>query len=310
MNSAYKQPVLVVDDNAESADRLRCALEAQDYPVTVATDVEEAARGAVEARPHVVLARAAMQPTSGFDLCRTLKAEPDTRDIPVIFLVGEDDPIDRAHGLAIGGLDYLPLPFDEVELRARVATALRLKELTDELRNPTMRDPLTGLLNRAFFVEQFERECNRSRRYDTLFALVIVDVDAFRQINADSGIEAGDHVLTELATVLEEQTRESDLVARWGSNEFIVLLPEGNLPQAIGFAKKLRRAVIEHGFQHGEVELAPTVSIGVASRQNIGGRDPGDLLKLAHACLLNAKKAGGDCVYYFTCGEFNAVRQT
>ncbi|MCD6304614.1 MAG: GGDEF domain-containing protein, partial [Planctomycetes bacterium] len=210
-------------------------------------------------------------------------------------------------GLRLGGLDYLSLPPVESELLARLSLALRLKQLSDRLRNPAGLDHLTGLLNRTAFEEEFQRECNRSRRYDSLFGLVVLDIDGFRGINERCGLGFGDHVLKEVADILRRQTRESDHVARWWGNEFIILLPEADLPKAIGFAKKLHAAVAEHRFSRRGAEVRIHTSIGLTSRQNIGGRDPVEMLKIAQDSVQTAKRAGGNRIIYYTYGEFSQV---
>jgi diguanylate cyclase (GGDEF)-like protein len=292
----------------DAAARLTAGLEELGCHVTAACDAAEALERLRELCPQVILLDATAGTADGFGLCRHLQANVETKDIPVLLLAGATESIDRAQALEAGALDFIADPLDKVELRARVTSALRLKRLEDELRDASVKDALTGLLSRAFFQEQFERECNRSRRYESLFALVVVELDHFRQINERHGRKCGDQVLRNLASILQETTRESDYVARWGRDAFMVLLPEADLRRATGFARKLFGQIAEHHFSCGGEGTELTVSMGIASRQNLGGKDPAEMLPLAIASLQAAKRAGGDRIFYHTCGQYNLVR--
>jgi len=307
MHAMDGQPVLIVEDDEDDCRLLESRLTEYGHRVTAAHSGQEALDLVRDLAPQLILLKVSLPGMDGFEVCRRLKADRDTRDIPIVFLTAAGEEIDKMNGLHVGGLDYISTPFDDAELLARTTWALRLKQLQDELSVPAEEDKLTGLLNSSFFNVQYHRECNRSRRYDSLFAVVMVDVDRFQQVNSLHGAAFGDMVLKELATILREQTRESDYVARWGSNEFVLMLPEGDLPKAIRFAKKLYGVIAAHEFGPAETKIRLTVSIGVASRQNLGGRDPGELLKLARESLHTAKEQGGDKIVYHTCGEFNTA---
>jgi diguanylate cyclase (GGDEF)-like protein len=299
----------MVDDDQQRRGLLREKLVAMGYRVLGAGNAADAMAMVRDFSPQIILLNATLSGADGVETCRMLQENGHTEDIPVILLADAAGRIDKTKGLRAGALDFLAIPADDAELEARVANAVRLKLLADKLRDPAAEDALTGLLNRASFMEQFQRECNRSRRYDSLFALVIMDIDGFNEINERFGLSFGDHVLKEVAAVLREQTRQSDSLARWGGNEFIVMLPEADLPKAIGFAKKLHSALGEHTFTFQQETLHVSVSIGVASRQNIGGRDPSEMLRLAHGCLNTVKEASGGTIAYHTCWEYSLVRQ-
>ena len=301
------RPILAVVPDKAKLELLRRRLTKLRYCVASARNQAEAFRRMGETRPQVILLDATMDDDQGLALCRQIKSEAMWSDIPVLFLTAGAEPADKAECLLAGGMDFLDLSADEAELSARVAAAARVAELEDKVRHPADHDRLTGLLSRTAFEEVYHRECNRSRRYDSLFALVVVDIDRFVQVNNEYGLPFGDQVLKETAQVLLDTSRESDYVSRWGGNEFIVMLPEANLPKAIGFARKLFKAITSHDFLFDGQAVRVTVSMSVVSRQNIGGRDPGELLKIAHDCLQQAK-AKGDRIFYHTCGEINQAR--
>lgn len=303
-----RQPVLVVDDDPEAAESIKEALVRLGHCVMLATHGAEALDLAAEAIPAVVILKAALGGMHGFDVCREFREDGQLRDVPVLFLTRAGDGIDKMRGLEVGGTDFLAEPIDPAELKARIGTILRLRQVEALAGGHGVIDSLTGLTGRGYFEAELQRECNRARRYDTLFAVVTVDIDHFEQINERYGHEFGDRMLAGVAEVLRAHTRESDCVARWSGDEFAVLLPEGNLPKAIGFAKKLYGTLSERDFAFDGGATRITVSMGVASRQNIGGRDPSEIFRLARQCLQKAKDAGGDRIIYHTCGEYNLVR--
>lgn len=305
---AKKQPILIVDSDSDRLELLGRMLSERGYLVATAPDGNEAVELAADIRAPLVLVSVTTPGMDGFEVCRKLKNDVETKHIPVLLLAESGAAIDRIYGLSIGAIDYVTMPPDEAELQARVSLALRLKDLQDRLHNPGEEDGLTGVLNRPTFEEEFQRECNRSRRYDSMFALVVVDLDHFKRINDEHGPLTGDRVLKEVAEVLREQTRESDYVARWGGDEFVILLPEADLPRAIGFAKKLYRTLTEREYNGHDAPVQLEVSMGVTSMQNVGGRDPGELLNLVHECLDFAKTARAGKICYHTCGQKNLVR--
>ena len=300
--------VLLAMENEADLAAMKARLIELGCRVSAARSGAEALEMACGQSPQVILARSAMSDLGGVELCRRLRADARSQDTPLILLAAAGDSLDRLEAFRAGATDCLTWPADDVELQARLSTALRVRQLQDRPLSPATEDVLTGLLNRASFEEHFGRECNRSRRYDSLFALVLLDIDDFRDINDLYGLGFGDHVLRTVAEILRQQTRESDSLARWGGNEFIVMLPEADLPRAIGFAKKVHAALIRHEFPAGGRTVGLRVSLGLASRQNIGGRDPAEMLRLAQGSLQTAKDAGGNRIAYHTVGEFDLVR--
>ena len=309
LSAADEQPILIVDDDEDCLELLKGKLVEQGHRVATAQSGADALALARELCPQLILLDAVMPGMDGFEVCRRLKEDAETRQTPVIFMAAVTDPIDKLHGLTIGGLDYITKPFDDAELLARTATALRLKQMQDELHRETNKDSVTGLANRGSFEEQFQRECNRSRRYESSFSLVLVDIDHFKQIDERHGHLFGDRVLRDVASILDEAIRESDYAGRWGNDRFTVMLPQGDLPTAIGFARRLYQAVAKHVFRTDVQTVEVTISTGVVSGQHLGGRDPSELLELGQECLDSAKKAGGDKIFYRTpAGDNEIVR--
>jgi diguanylate cyclase (GGDEF)-like protein len=188
------------------------------------------------------------------------------------------------------------------ELRRGRQRERHLAELYDELLRKeaelerlAITDALTGLYNRRFFQSRLAGEVGRARRYGRVLSLVMLDLDNFKEINDQHGHQFGDHVLAEVGKILTTNVRASDIVCRYGGEEFAVLLPETGPEQAGLTAEKLRTRLKEH-FRAGDDALALTVSLGVASYPSPCVADENDLVKRADAALYEAKGLGRDRV--------------
>jgi len=165
----------------------------------------------------------------------------------------------------------------------------------EDLERLTITDPLTGLYNRRFFQPRLDVEIERAKRYGRVSSLVMLDVDNFKEINDQRGHQFGDRVLAEVGKILKGNVRASDIVCRYGGEEFAVLLPETPLEQA-GLAAEKLRTCLKEGFQEGRDPVALTVSLGVASYPSPGVADGNDLVRRADAALYEAKGRGRDRV--------------
>jgi len=163
----------------------------------------------------------------------------------------------------------------------------RQVELETELELRASTDPLTGFYNRIRFSEYLGNELNRLRRYGGEATLLLLDLDHFKAINDEHGHDLGDRVLKELCQVLEENSREADIPARWGGEEFVLLAPETFAQEGELLAEKLRQAVANHPFP---AVAAVTVSIGCVSLSP--GDSPDEVLRRADDAMYAAKEAG------------------
>jgi two-component system cell cycle response regulator len=161
----------------------------------------------------------------------------------------------------------------------------------EEIYQLSIVDHLTGLHNRRFFDDSLEREFSRARRYRRSFSMLMLDIDWFKRVNDRYGHPAGDFVLQGVASLLKEALREDETVARYGGEEFGLLLPETELSVAVNVAEALRAAVAAARFDHQQVTINVTASIGVATL--IGsGRGAAELLARADKKLYEAKRSG------------------
>lgn len=304
-----KATILLVEDNKGQADIIREYLSRNGYDVVSVEDGVSAFKAARIGPIDLILLDRVLPDMDGSEVCRWLKLDQKTRDIPVIMLTVRSAMTDKVTGLEAGADDYLPKPFDEAELNARIYARLRSKLQQDELKKKNTQledmltrveslailDPLTGLFNRRRFETILTNEFKRAARYQSALSCMLIDIDHFKTVNDTYGHQAGDIVLKEVAQLLQTTLREVDTPARWGGEEFIVLSPNTTRENAFKAAERIRVAVGGHRFTViGSHHV--TVSIGVA-----GMPDPAldSLDKLVHAAdvaMYEAKKKGRDRV--------------
>lgn len=246
----------------------------------------------------------------GKTLCRKIRTEIPSPDIPIIVLTAMSDMSELQEAFKAGASDYLAKPFAREELLARIAvhiernrintqlreTIERLEAANEQIKQLSIKDALTGTYNRGYLNSQLPREIKRSRRYHAPIALVLADLDHFKKVNDVYGHQAGDAVLKAFAGIMLSQTRVNvDWIARYGGEEFVIVLPETALCGAVSAAEKLRQALEESTITYAEADIAVTASFGIAELAD-SASDPTDaseqLLLEADKRLYAAKKQG------------------
>jgi diguanylate cyclase (GGDEF)-like protein len=173
------------------------------------------------------------------------------------------------------------------ELQQRMA---ELETLRDQLQELSIRDSLTGLYNRRYLVESLSKLFEQAKRYGRQLALAVADIDDFKQINDTFSHEMGDRVLGVVARMMQESFRQADVVARFGGEEFVLLLPETPLASAAQSCERLRTSVEHHDWHELHPSLSVTISIGVAANEACAGYE--EQLRVADARLYIAKRSG------------------
>lgn len=288
--------VLIADDSLVIRAVVRAHLEEKGYAVVEAEDGIAAVERCATTRPDVVLLDIEMPGLDGYQVLARLKDAPELRDIPVVFLTSRSGMDDVVAGLEAGAHDYLRKPFEPQELVARVAAAAQVKKLQDQLRQRndeldrmTRTDALTGLFNRRHLDQELIRQYSIAYRNCTPIAVLLLDIDHFKNVNDTYGHPAGDFVLQEFGRRLGSEVRAGDIAGRWGGEEFLVVLPGADLPAALTVAERIRLATCLAPVVLDGTQIALTVSGGCA----LGPLDtPEELVARADAALYEAKVGG------------------
>lgn len=316
--------VLLVDDQAMVAEGIRRMLaDEADIDFHYCADPREAIQSAINLKATIILQDLVMPEIDGMMLVRFYRANPATRDVPIVVLSTKDDPAIKSEAFHNGANDYLVKLPDKVELVARIRAhsrsylaqlerdaayqALRdlqralessnaqLEESNRELQRLSSLDGLTGIANRRQFDKMLDQEWQRALRNCTELALIMIDIDFFKLFNDTYGHQAGDDCLKAVALTLDRIVhRPSDMVARYGGEEFAAILPETDLEGALRVAEKMRDTVARLNMRHDASKVSDkiTLSIGVASMNPRGSDNPDILLAAADDALYRAKHAG------------------
>jgi two-component system cell cycle response regulator len=279
--------IIIADDMEHQAQRIAGELSLEHRP-TVESDPEKA-HLAVRARADLLIVNAATKSFDGLRLAAQVRSDELTRHVPILAIVDRDERARSAKALEIGINDILTRPIDPEELAARVKTLIRQKRYTDLLRDTldnslelAVTDTLTGLHNRRYMTSQASALVRRAALGGDPVSALLVDIDHFKRINDTFGHDVGDEVLREFALRLATNVRGIDLACRYGGEEFVVIMPDTQLKDALRIAERLRLHVAGTPFRApGLIEpLAVTISVGVSCTE---GRldSPETLLNLA-----------------------------
>ena len=295
LDSSHGKPKLLVVDDQPINIQVMHQVFGADYQVFMATNGEQALAICRSNQPDLVLLDVVMPGMDGFEVCTQLKANPDTRNIPVIFVTAHSDAAQETHGLSVGAVDFISKPVNPAVVRARVKTHLTLKFQSDLLRNLVFLDGLSGVYNRRYFDQQLGVEFARAARNDTPLSLIMVDVDHFKLYNDRYGHQAGDDCLRQVALALKSGLRRpADLLARYGGEEFACILPETGFEDALAIAQEMERTVRAQKIPHSSspVDGVVSASLGLATRVSPVAGDAAALVGLADAQLYQAKQTG------------------
>lgn len=303
-NSLAGETILLVEDDPLQAKVTFDYLEKQGYQAILAQDGKSAIK-IVKTKPvDVILLDLVLPDIDGNEVCRWLKLNHDTKGIPIIMLTVKSSTMEKVAGLKAGADDYLPKPYNEVELNARIFASLRTKALQDELREKNRQmeivlsqvetlaitDPLTELFNRRHFEATIEKEFNRTVRYKSPTSCLMIDIDHFKSINDEYGHRTGDMVIREIAKIIKDCLRKVDTIARWGGEEFVVLLPGTGKEKAFTAAERIMKTVSGHSFSGISKQI--TVSIGIASVPESSIDNAEKLIDASDNALYEAKSKG------------------
>lgn len=286
--------VLIVDDVVANI-KLLVNLLKDDYVIQVANGGRQAlALVRSDKQPDLILLDIVMPDIDGYEVCRALKSDPLTKDIPIIFVSALDEISDEAKGLSLGAADYIAKPFSAEIIKARIRNHVNFKIKSDMLEEMSHIDALTQVANRRLFNSTMTRELDRLRRAGRSIGLIMADIDCFKAFNDNYGHGKGDECLIKVALALQQTLgRSSDLLARFGGEEFVAILPEADEDMVLDLAEKMRAAVESIDFPHAYSGIAShvTISLGCLS-EKVTDQTSDQLLLRVDEALYAAKKQG------------------
>ena len=298
-----KPSILLVEDEPTTRLMMSRQLKRAGYEMEVVSNGIQALEMLKKRFFPLLLTDWDMPEMNGVALCRAVRAMPLEGYVYTILLTAREGKANLIEGLAAGADDYLTKPPDDNELRARLNTGQRILKLEQSLRAAnrqnhllSITDALTGTYNRRYLMERLPQEIERARRYGHPLSVVLCDVDHFKKVNDTYGHQAGDQVLESFARLLTGSVRSDiDWVTRYGGEEFLIVLPETSVTDAVAFAEKMRAAIAAHPFEIANGTLSVSSSFGVSgynSAQIQKDASVDNLIANADRCLYRSKDMG------------------
>ena len=231
---------------------------------------------------------------TGFEVMDNIKEYFGENYIPILFLTASIKIDDKLRALHRGAVDYLVKPVSPKELILRIQNFLEIKAKHDELKKEATFDWMTGALNRAHFIRQAREELDKALRNNFSVAIILLDIDNFKEINDTKGHAAGDRVIREFADRIKKLIRKIDLFGRFGGDEFIIMLSHKTEEEAKSVSERLL-SMLSKPIVFEKEKIRATASIGISQKEV--GSAPSDLEKLTQLAdqgLYAAKSKGGN----------------
>lgn len=284
--------VALVDDDTLSLELLQRTLRDEGYEIYRFERAEDLLERIEEIHPDAIVMEVVLPGMSGLSVLDELRPKNPEEMIPVLMVSKKDDLRAKLLAFRRGACDYVTKPFEAEEVAARVRALVRSKILQEMLLVSSISDPLTALYNRRFLLIWLEREIERIRRYGMGLSCMLLDLDEFGEINQEKGERFGDYLLKEVASLVVQNTRRSDIAGRIQNDEFLLFLPGATKEQAMIVARRLRNAVTKRHFEQGGKAHQPTFCIGIVSCDSKDASEPHAFLERAEEALEKAKAVG------------------
>ncbi|MCA4775193.1 PleD family two-component system response regulator [Wolbachia endosymbiont of Mansonella ozzardi] len=300
-NQIFNANILVVDEDVFQAEQIYNVLSQRFCSIKVLNDPTEALKIGIEDNYDLIISDMQFSQTDGLRLCSEFRSKVETRYTPILILSEDYDKNNLVKALNVGANDYLTVPLDESELIARVNLQVKRKRYQDALRmnlfnnaEMSIKDPLTNCYNRRYFDTHLKNIVKDSVEKDRRLSLMILDIDYFKVVNDDFGHSAGDELLKQMQKRISENIRVTDLLARFGGEEFVVVMPDTNISDAYTVAERIREIIATETFAlSGEnTTHSVTVSIGVAEMQKSDLNNIKKFIVRADRYLYKAKNDG------------------
>lgn len=286
------QTILAVDDMKENLDIVLDILN--EYDVITVKSANEALEILEKEKISLILLDIVMPEINGIDLCQIIKSQSLTRDIPVIFTTSQVDEDSISNAYEAGANDYVCKPLKRRDVIARVNTQLKLRKTIEDLEFLASRDTMTGIYNRRKFFDLATVLFDESNKN---FFLATIDIDYFKRVNDNFGHDAGDFVIKRITEIISHLLPQNSIFARMGGEEFIVILFEEEIQEAILFFENIREQILNEKIIYNENIINSTVSMGLVQKndKNIG---IDEIIKKSDIALYEAKRTGRNKVIY------------
>ncbi len=302
LNSGNRR-ILVIDQDEQSLDILLEPLRWEGYDTKSDTSLKSALKVARTWQPHIVI----MDTPINEEALKTLKMFKRKLPHTSILMISDDSQTDSIiSGLDSGADDYIVKPFVPLELLARIRTQLRIRDLSQQLILVNERlkelvdtDDLTGLFNMRSLYQKLEFEIERGKRFQRGICVIMMDMDCFKSVNDGHDHLFGSFVISEVGKIVKECTRNVDIPARYGGDEFLMVLTEVNHEGAVLFCERLRKTIEKTIFRNGTDSIKLTASIGFAITKPGESISAKELVRRADNALYHAKRTGRNRVSFF-----------
>jgi diguanylate cyclase (GGDEF)-like protein len=284
--------ILIAEDDADEREAVAAGLE-PDYEVVAVVDGIQALASARLGAPDLLILDLRLPGMDGMAVLDALRTDVATSEVPVILLSGQADDATRVRALDLGAADFIQKPTSLGELRARMERTLRHTRRQTHLRTLAQTDVLTGLANLRAFRGRLDDEVRRARRYGTALTCIMADMDHLKPVNDAFGHGAGDRAIAAVADVLRSQLRATDLGARYGGDEFVLLLPHTGATEGRILAERLCTRLATTELPIGDRTVSLRTSFGISELGPDDGDDAGlELVRRADEALYAAKRSG------------------
>lgn len=301
--------LLSIEDSDRDFEKIRDLLQDSDkIKLSRALSIEKAMDMLKQGAFDLIILDYLLPDGNGLDFFKMMKKREV--EIPVVVNTAYGDEIIASQFIKEGAYDYISKKnLNKKSLFRSINNALEkfrlkkeIKKAWEKMAKMATKDELTGLYNRRYFQEIFEREADRACRYGNQLVLGMMDLDNFKRINDTYGHLAGDMALAEIGNILNRHSRLSDLVCRYGGEEFAVLLPSTDIEKANLVFERLRKVVSQHPFEYKSSSFKVTISIGVAMYDRQADQSLVNLFEQADQALYQAKNSGGNQVVTYSPG--------
>jgi diguanylate cyclase (GGDEF)-like protein len=315
---SHKNPkgrkILVIDSDPDSREIILEPLRWEQYEAKGVSSGEEAMQLIADAWiPNVVILDAAIPTISGLQVVHAIRSKYP--HVSCLYISSNNSTESIIEALDSGSDDYIIKPFVPLELLARIRTHFRIRDLHAELLSANQRlvelvdtDDLTGLFNMRSLYQRLEFEMERGKRFGRDVCVIMMDMDYFKTVNDGHDHLFGSFVLSEIGKLIKANTRNIDIPARYGGDEFLVVLTEVENRGAMLFCERLRKSIENHTFVNGEDSIKLTISLGFAITAQGENITATELVRRADHALYEAKHSGRNQTRFYT-DETSKIRQ-